>query len=70
MPRPFDVNSPHSRNLRLHRFIDGAETFFITKSIHPKKPTLDESAREIVVMSLQFALESHRIYLARFCRHA
>ena len=60
------MNSPHSRNLRLHRVVDESETFFVTKSVHPKKPALDESAREIVVAALQFALESHRIYLGAF----
>jgi putative transposase len=60
------VNSPHSRNLRLHRVVDRPETFFVTKCVHPKKPALDESAREIVVSALQFALESHRIYLGAF----
>ena len=62
----FAVNSPHSHNLRLHRFIDGPETFFVTKSLHPKKPVLDETMREIVVSSLEFGLESHRFYLCAF----
>ena len=66
MPRLCNVNSPHSQNLRLHRFIDGPETFFVTKSIHPKKPILDESAREIVVSALRFALENRRIFLGAF----
>jgi REP element-mobilizing transposase RayT len=60
------VNSPHSRNLRLYRFGDGPETFFVTKSLHPKKPALNESAREIVVSALHFALEAERIYLGAF----
>ena len=60
------MNSPHSRNLRLHRVVDEPETFFVTKSVHPKKPALDESAREIVVSALQFSLETHRIYLGAF----
>ena len=60
------MKSPHSRNLRLHRLVDGPETFFVTKPLHPKKPALDESTREIVVSALQFALETQRIYLGAF----
>ena len=32
----------HSRNLRLHRLSDTPATFFVTKSLHPKKPILED----------------------------
>ena len=54
MPRLLMRSDAHSRNLRLHRLIDIPATFFITKSLHPKKPVLDEAARQIVVSA--FAL--------------
>ncbi len=60
------MDSPHSRNLRLNRVVDEPETFFVTKTVHPKKPALDELTREIVVSALQFALETQRIYLGAF----
>jgi REP element-mobilizing transposase RayT len=56
----------YSRNLRLHRLTDIAATFFITKSLHPKKPVLDQAAREIVVSAFAFAKEHQRIYLRAF----
>src|SRR5256886_4076350 len=46
---------PHSRNLRLHRLADTPATFFITKSLRPKKPVLDEAARVIIVSAFAFA---------------
>ena len=56
----------HSRNLRLHRLSDTPATFFITKSLLPKKPVLDETAREIIVSAFAFATEQQRIYLRAF----
>jgi REP element-mobilizing transposase RayT len=55
---------PHSANLRLHRWTDASATFFITKSLHPKKPVLDAEARAIVVSALRFAVQNNRIYLS------
>ena len=55
---------PHSRNLRLHSLSDTPATFFITKSLLPKKPVLDEAAREIIVSAFAFAAEQQRIYLS------
>jgi REP element-mobilizing transposase RayT len=57
---------PHSRHLRLHRLSDTPATFFITKSLLPKKPALDEAVREIVVSALAFAVGQQRIYLRAF----
>jgi REP element-mobilizing transposase RayT len=57
---------PHSRNLRLHRWTDASATFFITKSLHPKKPILDAEARSVIVSALAFAVENDRIYLRAF----
>jgi REP element-mobilizing transposase RayT len=57
---------PHSRNLRLHRLSDTPATFFITKSLLPKKPVLDEETREIIVSAFAFAVRQQRIYLRAF----
>jgi len=57
---------PHSRSLRLHRFSDVPTTFFITKSLLPKKAVLDESARALIVSAFAFAVQQHRIYLRAF----
>jgi REP element-mobilizing transposase RayT len=57
---------PHSRNLRLHRLSDTPATFFITKSLLPKRPVLDEGAREIIVSAFAFAAEQQRVYLRAF----
>jgi len=57
---------PHSRNLRLHRLSDTPATFFITKSLRPKKAVLDEAAREIIVSAFAFAVRQQRIYLRAF----
>jgi putative transposase len=56
----------HSKNLRLHRWIDVSATFFITKSLHPKKPVLDPEARAVIVSAFRFAVENDRIYLRAF----
>jgi REP element-mobilizing transposase RayT len=66
VPRPLVKPDPHSRNLRLHRLSDTSATFFITKSLLPKKAVLDEAAREIVVSALAFAVGQQRIYLRAF----
>ena len=66
MPRLLMRSDAHSRNLRLHRVTDIPATFFITKSLHPKKPVLDEAARQIVVSAFAFAKEQQRIYLRAF----
>jgi REP element-mobilizing transposase RayT len=56
----------HSRNLRLHRLSDTPATFFITKSLLPKKAVLEEAAREIIVSAFAFAVQQQRIYLRAF----
>jgi REP element-mobilizing transposase RayT len=57
---------PHSQNLRLHRLSDTPATFFITKSLYPKQPILDETARETVVSALAYAIRRERIFLRAF----
>ena len=57
---------PHSRNLRLHRWTDASATFFITKSLHPKKSFLNSTARAVIVSAFRFAVEHNRIYLRAF----
>jgi len=66
-PDPSVKEPPHSSNLRLHRWSDAAAaTFFITKSLQPKKPILNIEAREIIVSALAFAVQQERIYLRAF----
>ncbi len=62
LPRP----SPNSKNLRLHRWSDASATFFVTKSLLPKKPVLDAQARAVIVSAFRFAVERERIYLCAF----
>ncbi|MEY2528954.1 MAG: REP-associated tyrosine transposase [Verrucomicrobiota bacterium] len=57
---------PHSRNLRLHRLSDTPATFFVTKSLLPKKPVLDADRRQIIVSAFEYALRDERIYLRAF----
>jgi REP element-mobilizing transposase RayT len=66
VPRPLMRSDAHSRNLRLHRLSDTPATFFITNSLRPKKPILDEVAREIVVNALAYSVQQERIYLRSF----
>jgi REP-associated tyrosine transposase len=66
VPRPLMRQDPHSGNLRLHRLSDTPATFFITKSLLPKTPILDEAAREIIVSAFAFAVRQQRIYLRAF----
>jgi hypothetical protein len=61
---------PHSRNLRLHRWTDASATFFITKSLNPKRPALDPEARATIVAAFRFAVADNRIYLRAFGYHA
>jgi putative transposase len=58
--------TPHSRNLRLHRLSDAPATFFVTKSLQPKKPLFDADRRQIIVSALAYALAQERIYLRAF----
>jgi len=57
---------PHSRNLRLNRLKDAPATFFITKSLWPKKPALDAQSRAVVVSAFRYAVVHERIVLAAF----
>jgi len=66
VPRPLMKPDAHSRNLRRHRLSDTPATFFITKSLLPKKDVLDEVVREIVVSAFAFAVRQQRIYLRTF----
>jgi len=56
----------HSRNLRPHRLKDVLATFFITKSLHPKKPVLNREATHMIVSAFAFAVQKQRIYLRAF----
>jgi putative transposase len=60
------VPSPHSRNLRLHRQMEGPGTFFVTKCLEPRKPVIDEQVASKVGSALCFYVEKKLIYLAAF----
>jgi REP element-mobilizing transposase RayT len=60
------TDDPHSRNLRLHRLVDHPATFFVTKSLLPKKPLLNADFRQVIVAALEYALQHERIYLRAF----
>src|SRR5947209_8432621 len=60
------ASDAHSRNLRLHRLKDVSATFFITKSLQPKKPILNRQATELIVSAFAFAVQKQRIYLRAF----
>jgi putative transposase len=60
------TEDPHSRNLRLHRLSDAPATFFVTKSLQPKKPLLHSNFRQVIVSAFAYALEQERIYLRAF----
>ncbi len=64
-PLPHSV-SPHSKNLRLHRLSDAPATFFVMKSLQPKKPVLTPELRAAVSDAFAFAVEKERIYLRTF----
>jgi REP element-mobilizing transposase RayT len=60
------TEGPHSRNLRLHRLSDLPATFFVTKSLHPKKPLLNAEFRRLIVNAFAYAIARERIYLRAF----
>ena len=52
------MSDPHSKNLRLHRLRDAPATFFVTKSLRPKKPVLTSELRQVIVEAFAFAVQS------------
>ncbi len=60
------MSDPHSKNLRLHRLSDVSWTFFVTKSLRPKKAVLGPEQRKMIVDAFAFAVERERIYLRGF----
>ena len=57
---------PHSSNLRLHRLSSAPATFFVTKSLQPKKPILTPELRALICDAFVFAVHNERIYLRAF----
>ena len=57
---------PHSKNLRLHRLRDAPSTFFVTKSLQPKKPVLEVELRQMITEAFAFSVQHERIYLRAF----
>ena len=66
MSRSSVKEGPHSSDLRVHRLSDAPATFFVTKSLYPKKAILDESVRDTIVLALAFSVEHKRIHLRAF----
>jgi putative transposase len=60
------TEDPHSRNLRLHRLSDAPATFFVTKSLRPKKPLLHAEFRQLIVGAFAYCLAGERIHLRAF----
>ena len=60
------MSDPHSKNLRLYRLQDVPSTFFVTKSLRPKKPVLGSDLRRVIVDAFAFAVKHERIYLRAF----
>ncbi|MEO5717998.1 MAG: transposase [Chthoniobacterales bacterium] len=60
------MTDPHSENLRLRRLKDVSSTFFVTKSLRPKKPLLSPEWREVIIDAFAFAVQRERIYLRAF----
>jgi REP-associated tyrosine transposase len=56
----------HSKNLRLHRLRDVSSTFFLTKSLRPKKPVLNSQLRQLIGEAFAFAVQHERIFLRAF----
>lgn len=67
MPRLVaSMSDPHSKNLRFHRLRDAPATFFVTKSLRPKKWVLERDLRKALVDAFAFSVEHERIYLRAF----
>jgi REP element-mobilizing transposase RayT len=60
------MSEPHSKDLRLHRLRDAPATFFVTKSLRPKKSVLNSELRQVIAEAFAFAVQSKRIYLRAF----
>ena len=45
---------------------DAAATFFVTKSLHLKKPILNKAARQVIMSAFAFAVQQQRIDLRAF----
>jgi len=61
------VQGPHSANLRRNRRMDAPGTWFVTKSLWPKRPCLIElGSAEVVVRALAALAADGRIVLAAF----
>jgi len=60
------VEKPHSRNLRLHRQMEGPGAFLITKCVEPREKIIDEMAALEICSSLCFYAETRKILLAAF----
>ncbi len=52
---------PHAADLRKHRRMIGAGTFFVTKSLQPKCPALTAAMRSIIADALAFYVSDGRL---------
>jgi REP element-mobilizing transposase RayT len=60
------MSNPHSRSLRLHRLSEISSTFFVTKSLRPKKEVLGSEQRKVILNAFVFGVRRERIYLRSF----
>jgi REP element-mobilizing transposase RayT len=58
--------NPHSRNLRLHRQMEGPGTFFVTKCLQPRKPLIDDVVAPEICSANCFYAEKKQVYLGAF----
>jgi putative transposase len=63
---PQSDSTPHSRNLRLHRQMEGPGTFFVSKCLEPRLQLIDESISSEICSAFCFYVEKKRIYLGAF----
>jgi putative transposase len=57
---------PPFQDFASHRLSDFSSTFFVAKSLRPKKPVLKSELRQLIVEAFAFAVEHERIYLRAF----
>jgi len=60
------VQKPHSKNLRLHRQLEGPGTFLVTKCVERREKIISEMAALEICSPLCFYDETRKIVLAAF----
>ena len=60
------IDNPHSANLRLHRRMDAPGSFFVTKTLQPRKLIISAQIAEIIAETWSFYVQNKKIYLGAF----